>query len=124
MKRTWTERLAVFAMILGLAALAAISLAALAAAASVFLCVAAILYIVNPAGVRAIVKELSGKPDQWFEKARGWLADFKEILAAFESVAREAAGAAPQNAGAQKPAEDGEMTPAVTEAPSAKQKDA
>ena len=49
MSRSWVEKFAVFAMALGLVALAAVSVAALLIAAGVFICLAAILYIINPA---------------------------------------------------------------------------
>ena len=94
MSRSWVEKFAVFAMALGLVALAAVSVAALLIAAGVFICLAAILYI-NPAGVRAALKVLADKPDEWLKRAHDWLESFKEILATFQAAA-QAAASAPQ----------------------------
>ena len=94
MSRSWVEKFAVFAMALGLVALAAVSVAALLIAAGVFICLAAILYIINPAGVRAALKVLADKPDEWLKRAHDWLESFKEILATFQAAAQ--AAAAPQ----------------------------
>ncbi len=87
MSRSWVEKFAVFAMALGLVALAAVSVAALLIAAGVFICLAAILYIINPAGVRAALKVLADKPDEWLKRAHDWLESFKEILATFQAAA-------------------------------------
>ena len=95
MSRSWVEKFAVFAMALGLLALAAVSVAALLIAAGVFICLAAILYIINPAGVRAALKVLADKPDEWLKRAHDWLESFKEILATFQAAA-QAAASAPQ----------------------------
>lgn len=94
MSRSWVEKFAVFAMALGLVALAAVSVAALLIAAGVFICLAAILYIINPAGVRAALKVLADKPDEWLKRAHDWLESFKEILATFQAAAQ--AASAPQ----------------------------
>ena len=69
--------------------------AALLIAAGVFICLAAILYIINPAGVRAALKVLADKPDEWLKRAHDWLESFKEILATFQAAA-QAAASAPQ----------------------------
>ncbi len=90
MSRSWVEKFAVFAMALGLVALAAVSVAALLIAAGVFICLAAILYIINPAGVRAALKVLADKPDEWLKRAHDWLESFKEILATFQAAAQAA----------------------------------
>ena len=89
MSRSWVEKFAVFAMALGLVALAAVSVAALLIAAGVFIC----LYIINPAGVRAALKVLADKPDEWLKRAHDWLESFKEILATFQAAAQAAASA-------------------------------
>lgn len=96
MSRSWVEKFAVFAMALGLVALAAVSVAALLIAAGVFICLAAILYIINPAGVRAALKVLADKPDEWLKRAHDWLESFKEILATFQAAAHQAAASALQ----------------------------
>lgn len=88
MARRWIETIAVLAMVLGLIALAAISLAAMLAAATVFLCVAALLYVVNPAGMRAALKVVIDKPETWLGQAREWTAALKDILASFEEAVR------------------------------------
>lgn len=95
MSRSWVEKFAVFAMALGLVALVAVSVAVLLIAAGVFICLAAILYIINPAGVRAALKVLADKPDEWLKRAHDWLESFKEILATFQAAA-QAAASAPQ----------------------------
>ena len=109
MSLSWVEKFAVFAMALGLVALAAVSVAALLIAAGVFICLAAILYIINPAGVRAALKVLADKPDEWLKRAHDWLESFKEILATFQAAALQAesdksGGEMPQQAAPQEKA--------------------
>ena len=89
MSRSWAEKFAVVAMVLGLVALVAVSVAI---AAGVFICLVALLYIINPAGMRAALRVLADKPDAWLTKAHEWLDGLKEILSAFQSVAQAAAG--------------------------------
>lgn len=92
MTRSWAEKFAVVAMVLGLVALVAVSVAALLIAAGVFICLVALLYIINPAGMRAALRVLADKPDAWLTKAHEWLDGLKEILSAFQSAAQAAAG--------------------------------
>lgn len=92
MSRSWAEKFAVVAMVLGLVALVAVSVAALLIAAGVFICLVALLYIINPAGMRAALRLLADKPDAWLTKAHEWLDGLKEILSAFQSAAQAAAG--------------------------------
>ena len=92
MSRSWAEKFAVVAMVLGLVALVAVSVAALLIAAGVFICLVALLYIINPAGMRAALRVLADKPDAWLTKAHEWLDGLKEILSAFQSAAQAAAG--------------------------------
>ena len=87
MSRSWAEKFAVVAMVLGLVALVAVSVAALLTAAGVFICLVALLYIINPAGMRAALKVLADKVDAWLAKAHEWLDGLKEILSAFQSAA-------------------------------------
>lgn len=61
-------------------------------AAGVFICLVALLYIINPAGMRAALKVLADKVDAWLAKAHEWLDGLKGILSAFQSAAQAAAG--------------------------------